>query len=121
MVDPGLYYIFLDESNRALGSLLETIVYIELLRRNYVVTVGKIYDIEVDFVCKKGSEKFYIQVSESILGEKTRKRELNSLKKIKDNYPKYILTLDSMTLPTEDIIHKNIIDFLMKTIFSYAD
>lgn len=116
MVDPGLYYIFLDESNRALGSLLETIVYIELLRRNYVVTVGKIYDIEVDFVCKKGSEKFYIQVSESILGEKTRKRELNSLKKIKDNYPKYILTLDSMTLPTEDIIHKNIIDFLMKTI-----
>lgn len=47
-----------------------------------------------------------------MLGEKTRQREIRSLKKIRDSYPKYILTLDSMKLPTEDIIHKNIMDFL---------
>ena len=112
MVDPGFYYIFRDETRRSMGSLLESIVYIELLRRNYDVTVGRIYDIEVDFVCKKSNKICYIQVSESILGEKTRQREIRSLKKIRDSYPKYILTLDSMKLPTEDIIHKNIIDFL---------
>lgn len=112
VVDPGLYYIFKDETNRSMGSLLESVVYIELLRRNYEVTVGRIYDLEVDFVCKKDNKTCYIQVSESILGEKTRQRELKSLQKIRDNYPKYILTLDSMKLPTRDIIHKNIIDFL---------
>ncbi len=112
VVDPGFYYLFRDETRRSMGSLLESIVYIELLRRNYDVTVGRIYDIEVDFVCKKSNKICYIQVSESILGEKTRQRELRSLKKIRDSYPKYILTLDSMKLPTEDIIHKNIMDFL---------
>lgn len=112
VVDPGFYYIFRDETRRSMGSLLESIVYIELLRRNYDVTVGRIYDIEVDFVCKKSNKICYIQVSESIFGEKTRQREIRSLKKIRDSYPKYILTLDSMKLPTEDIIHKNIIDFL---------
>ena len=112
VVDPGLYYIFKDETRRSMGSLLESIVYIELLRRNYDVTVGRIYDVEVDFVCKKDDKICYIQVSESILGEETRHRELKSLRKIRDSYPKYLLTLDTMKLPTEDIIHKNILDFL---------
>ena len=106
VVDPGFYYIFKDENNRSMGSLLESIVYIELLRRNYEVTVGRIYDIEVDFVCKKDNKVIYIQVSESILDEKSRHRELRSLRKIRDSYPKYILTLDTLKFPTEDIIQK---------------
>jgi len=113
VVDPGFYYIFKDEERRSLGALLESIIYIELLRRNYEVTIGKIYDIEVDFVCKKPGKIVYIQVSQSILDDKTRQRELKSLKKIKDNYPKYILTLDQIPMPTHDIIHKNIMDFLL--------
>lgn len=75
--------------------------------------LGKIYDIEVDFVCKKAEKIIYIQVSESILNETTRQREINSLKKKSGIIiQKYILTLDQIPLPTEDIIHKNIIDFL---------
>ena len=101
-----------DENERNMGSLLETIVLIELLRRNYEVKAGRVDENEVDFVCKKNGETCYIHVSESIAGETTRKRELKSLNKIKDNYPKYILTLDTITFPTEGIIQKNIITFL---------
>lgn len=112
VVDSGLYHIFRDENRRDLGNLLENIVYLELIRRGYNVTIGKMYDIEVDFVCKKGDKVFYIQVSETILGTDTRKRELRSLEKIRDNYPKYVLTLDEIKLPTGSIIQKNIMEFL---------
>lgn len=53
IVDPGFYYLFNDENKRDLGYLLENIVYLELRRHGYKVTIGKLYDIEVDFVCKK--------------------------------------------------------------------
>ena len=114
VTDPGFYYLFHDETERDMGSLLETIVYVELLRRNYEVTVGRIGDNEVDFLAKKSGEKCYIQVSESIKGEQTRERELRSLNKIQDNYPKYILTLDEIKYPTNGIIQVNMIDFLKR-------
>lgn len=114
LVDIGFYYLFNDQNNRSMGSLLENIVYIELLRRGYTVTIGKLNNLEVDFVCKKPGEIFYVQVSETILGEETRKRELKPFDKIKDNYPKYIFTLDSFKLPVDSYIHKNIIDFLLE-------
>ncbi len=114
IVDQGLYYLFNDENKRSMGSLLENIVYIELIRRGYNVTIGKLNGFEVDFLCKKPNETFYIQVSESILGEDTRKRELRPFEKIRDNYPKYILTLDNYNLPTGSYIQKNIIDFLLE-------
>lgn len=114
IVDQGLYYLFNDENKRSMGSLLENIVYVELIRRGYNVTIGKLNGFEVDFVCKKPNETFYIQVSESILGEDTRKRELRPFEKIRDNYPKYILTLDNYNLPTGSYIQKNIIDFLLE-------
>ena len=114
IVDQGLYYLFNDENKRSMGSLLENIVYVELIRRGYNVTIGKLNGFEVDFLCKKPNETFYIQVSESILGEDTRKRELRPFEKIRDNYPKYILTLDNYNLPTGSYIQKNIIDFLLE-------
>lgn len=112
IVDPGFYYLFNDENNRDLGRLLENIVYLELLRRGYNITVGKINNLEVDFYCEKPGKTIYVQVSKSILDESTFKREFKSLEKINDNYPKYILTMDTINMSHGGIIHKNLIEFL---------
>lgn len=112
VVDPGFYYLFNDVSKRNLGSLLENIIYLEFKRRNYDVTIGKVYDLEVDFICKKPGKKMFVQVSNSILDEKTMEREFKSLRKIKESYPKYILTMDTVDLSQEGIIHMNIMEFL---------
>lgn len=112
VVDPGFYYLFNDVSKRNLGSLLENIIYLEFKRRNYDVTIGKIYNLEVDFICKKPGKKMFVQVSNSILDEKTMEREFKSLRKIKESYPKYILTMDTVDLSQEGIIHMNIMEFL---------
>lgn len=112
VVDPGFYNLFVSIHNRDFGRLLENIIFLELIRRGYNVTVGKVGDFEVDFVCTKGFKKLYVQVSQSILDEKTRQRELRSLEKIEDNYPKYVITMDSYDFSYNGIIHLNIIDFL---------
>jgi predicted AAA+ superfamily ATPase len=91
------------------------IVYLELLRRGYQVAIGKIGNLEVDFVATKTDEKIYYQVSASILDEKTRDRELRSQKAISDNYPKYILTMDQTIFKDYGGIKiKNLIDFLLE-------
>lgn len=112
VIDPGFYYLFNDENNRDLGQLLENIVYLELLRRGYNITIGKINTLEVDFYCEKPGKTIYIQVSKSILDKTTYDREFKSLEKISDNYPKYILTLDTINMSKDGIIHKNSIEFL---------
>ena len=112
VIDPGFYYIFNDESQRNWGQLLENIVFIELIRRGYKVNIGKVNDLEIDFVCYKANNKKYIQVSESVTDSKTRERELNPLKKLDDNYPKYLITNDNQNFSSDGIIHLNIIDFL---------
>ncbi|MBE6489227.1 MAG: ATP-binding protein [Methanosphaera stadtmanae] len=112
IIDQGFYYLFKDENNRNIGQLLENVVYIELLRRGYKVTIGKINKLEVDFVCEKPGKTLYVQVSNSILDDQTRNREYKSLEKINDNYTKYILTMDTINLSRNGIIHKNIIEFL---------
>lgn len=96
------------------GHLLENIVYLELLRRNPQVFVGKIGESEVDFVCKNEEKIEYYQVSATILDENTRNREFKPLESIKDNFPKYILTLDDFDFSKNGIICKNIIDWLLE-------
>jgi hypothetical protein len=97
------------------GHVLENIVYLELLRRGYEVTIGKIGSFEVDFVASKMNEKCYYQVSATIMDEKTRERELRPLESISDNYPKYILTMDQTIFNDYSGIRvKNIIDFLLE-------
>ena len=112
LVDPAFYYLFNNENERNWGQLLENIVFIELKRRGYDINIGKIYDLEIDFICKKLDKKIYIQVSQSIIDTNTRKKELKTLKKVKDNYPKYIITMDQYNFSNEGITHLNIIDFL---------
>ncbi|RAP52423.1 MAG: hypothetical protein BZ133_01165 [Methanosphaera sp. SHI613] len=114
VVDQGFYYLFNDENKRDTGFLIENIVYLELIKRRYNITIGKINNLEVDFICKRPGKTFYVQVSESVNDPITRKREFTSLEKIKDNHPKYLITTDQINYSQNGIIHMNILEFLKK-------
>jgi len=92
---------------------LENIVYIELLSRGYEVTIGKINNKEIDFIAKMNNEIKYFQVSYLMNDENIRNREFGVLLEIKDNFPKYVLSMDKLNFSQNGIIHKNIIDFLL--------
>ena len=114
IVDLGLRRHLLPRKNYDLGFSLENIVYFELLRRGYKVNIGKTGDAEVDFVAEKDGRVSYYQVTASLTDEKTFEREIRSLRNIKDNYPKTILTLDRLTLGDyEGIEAVNAIDWLL--------
>lgn len=114
-VDIGLRNYVLGIANRDLGRILENLVYLELLRREYKVYIGKVGDKEIDFVAEKAGIKRYYQVASSILDENTFLREVKPLRMIKDNYEKYIITYDKMPITDNDGIKgMNIIDFLLE-------
>lgn len=110
--DLGLRYYLLGEV-RDSGSILENIVFLELKRRRYEIYVGKVGNKEVDFVIKNEDGIKYIQVSLSVRDEKTLKRELEPLQMIRDNYPKYIITLDYDKINYDGIKQISAIDFLL--------
>ena len=114
IVDSGLRTYLLGRI-RDTGRILENIVYFELLRRGFNVSVGKVGDMEIDFIATRGEEKVYIQVSDEITDAKTRERELTSLQAVRDNFEKIILTMDYLqTGTTEDGIKViNLIDWLL--------
>lgn len=115
MVDTGIRNKLTGLGDTDYGHILENVVFLELLRRGYEVSIGKIGTLEVDFVAVNENEKIYIQVSATILDESTRNRELKPLLDIKDNYPKYILTMDQTIYDNfSGIKIKNIIDFLLE-------
>ena len=115
IVDMGLREYLLGKITDK-GRILENIVYFELLRRGYKVSIGKIGDKEVDFVATKTEQKIYIQVTETLANEATRERELSSLDAIKDNFEKIVLTTDVLFTGITDKGYKvlNIIDWLLK-------
>ena len=119
-VDIGLRYMLLGTGGTDVGHILENIIYLELLRRGYEVYVGKIDDLEVDFVARDQRGVRYIQVAASVRDENTLKRELASLRRIPDNYPKIILTLDDDPEANyEGILRRNALEWLIgKTDFS---
>ena len=113
IADVGLRRFLLPRKNYDLGFTLENIVYLELLRRGYRVSVGKIGDYEIDFVTQKGEKTAYFQVTASLLDEKTFEREMRPLRELKDNYEKNIITLDKFTPGDYDGINViNAVDWL---------
>jgi predicted AAA+ superfamily ATPase len=93
-VDIGLRYLLLGGRNADVGHILENVVYLELLRRGYQVYIGKVNELEVDFVAIDQSGTTYFQIAATVREKATLERELAPLLKISDHYPKYILTLD---------------------------
>ncbi|MDD2395546.1 MAG: ATP-binding protein [Sphaerochaeta sp.] len=114
IVDIGLRNYLLGFRNRDSGHVLENVVYFELLRRGYDVAIGKIDNAEVDFIATDAEKKLYIQVTESMMSEDVRCRELAPLQKIRDNYEKMVLSLDTgFETSYEGIQSNNVIEWLL--------
>ena len=116
VVDIGIRQIKLGRNYTDLGHIIENIVYLELMRRNYNVYIGYFTNAEIDFVAIKNGEMEYYQVCLSLLNEEVLKREVKSLKMINDNYPKYIISMDQVgtNYNIDGIKHINLIDWLIK-------
>lgn len=112
VVDLGLRNWLLGQHDSDIGHVLENIVYLELKRRGYRVHVGKMGEREIDFIARQGDELLYVQVAASALSEDVFNREMSSLREINDNYPKLLLTMDTVDLSTEGIMHQNIVSWL---------
>ncbi len=114
IVDHGIRQAVYGRNLDNIEQVLENIIFMELIRRGYKVTVGKYQDKEIDFIAEKNSEKLYIQVAYLLATEKVINREFEVLTKIKDNHPKYVLTMDDYNFSRDGIIHMNIRDYLLK-------
>ena len=112
--DSGIRHSVLGYRYDDISILLENIVYLELLRRGYKVTIGKLDSYEVDFIAQKNNEKIYFQVTYLLSDKKTVEREFRSLLKINDNYQKIVLSMDKIWGDNKKGVKRiNIIDFLM--------
>ena len=96
-----------------INRILENIVYVELLRRGYEVTVGRTGAKEIDFVCSKRGEKLYVQAAYLLASEDTIARKFGAYDSIRDNFPKYVVSLDEFDMSRNGIKHRNIRDFLL--------
>ena len=114
IADHGIREAIMENNQKNINQVLENIVYFEMLRRGYNVKIGKVDNLEVDFVCKKNDETIYIQVSYLLASEDTKEREFSVLENIKDNYPKYVLSMDEFNMSRNGIKHVNLIEFLIK-------
>ena len=113
IADHGIREAVFGGNMRDINLILENIVFMELLRRGYSVTVGKTGNKEVDFVCDKRGERIYIQVAYLLASEETIHREFDVYDSIRDHYPKYVVSLDEFDMSRNGIRHRNIRDFLL--------
>lgn len=114
IIDMGFRNMLLGYRDADRGHIIENIVFLELIRRDYRVYIGKVGDNEVDFIAEKPNEKIYIQVTESMMSKETRERELRPLRMIPDNYEKIILSMDRNYINSYDGIKSlNLIDWLL--------
>ena len=114
LADVGLRYYLLGSAISDPGRILENVVYLELLRRGWEIYIGKIDDNEIDFVVQQGGQREYYQVAISVREETTLERELRSLRAVKDNYPKFLLTMDDDPLADDSGIRRlNVLDWLL--------
>lgn len=116
IIDMGFRNMLLGYRDADRGHILENIVFLELLRRDYRVYIGKIGETEIDFVAEKPNDKVYIQVTESMQSPETRERELRPLRMIPDNYEKIVLSMDRSFINSYDGIKSlNLIDWLLRS------
>lgn len=117
VVDHGLRQAIIGRNEEDIELVLENIVLLELISRDYEVFVGKTNQYEVDFIAEKkqerGIDKKYIQVSYLLASKETREREFRPLKQIEDNHDKLVLSLDEFTSDSDGIIHQNLIEWLL--------
>ena len=113
LADLGLRHTLLGYREKGIGVFLENVVYIELRKRAYLVRIGKLDDLEVDFIATRGDERLYIRVDYLLADEATRERDFRPLRMIPDNHPKYVLSMDR-TPPGDDegILRMYLPDFL---------
>ena len=114
IADHGIREAVFGGNMRDINLILENIIYMELLRRGYTVTVGKEGNKEVDFVCDKRGERLYIQVTYLLASPETIQREFGVYDNIRDNFPKYVVSLDEFDMSRNGIKHRNIRDFLLE-------
>ena len=113
VADHGIREAVFGGNTSNINQVLENIVYMELLRRGYKVSVGKSGEKEIDFVCEDKRDRLYIQVTYLLASESTIEREFSALESISDNFPKYVISLDEINMSRNGIKHKNIRDFLL--------
>ena len=114
LMDLGLRHSKLGYRANDIAGYLENIIYLELIRRKYIVNIGKLNTKEIDFIGTLRDEKLYIQVTYLLASDETVDREFDPLKNIKDNYPKYVLSMDNLeSYNIDGIKREKIIDFLL--------
>ena len=113
IADHGIREAVFGGNTRDINLVLENIVYLELLRRGYEITVGRAGDKEIDFVCNRHGKKLYVQVAYLLASEETVNREFGVYDSIRDNFPKYVVSLDELDMSRNGIKHQNIRDFLL--------
>ena len=114
IIDMGFRNMLLGYRDADRGHIIENIVFLELIRRDYRVYIGKVGETEIDFVAEKPDDKLYIQVTESMQSSETRERELKPLRMIPDNYEKIVLSMDRNYINSYDGIKSlNLIDWLL--------
>ncbi len=112
--DQSLFYALMGYKDRVISGILENIILLELKRRNFKVFTGKMDNFEIDIIAEKAGKKIYIQVCYRMIEDSTIEREFFPLLKIRDNFPKYVVTMDPTWKDTyEGIQHKHIADFLL--------
>jgi len=112
--DLGFFNLKKDKISKEAGALVETVIYNELIARGYKIYVGKTYKGEVDFIVENKDERFYIQACYLLSDEKIVQREFGAYNNIKNNYPKYVISMDKILINRDGIIHKNLIEFLLE-------
>ena len=117
LADTGIYFATNADGRINYGPVLENVVYVYLKSRGYDVSVGRIGALECDFIARRGEDYYYAQVAMTILseaddGKSTEDREYRPFEHVRDNYPKYLFTLDTLLQKRDGVRHLNLVDFI---------
>jgi predicted AAA+ superfamily ATPase len=115
IADHGLREAIAGKNQANISTVLENIVFMELKRRDYKINVGKINEFEIDFVAEKNNSGVYIQICYLLATDETIEREFSVLRKINDNFPKFVISLDEFDMSRDGIKHFNMRDFLLSS------